>query len=214
MDFGAASPFLNDETDKNDARLFAAIFQAQAEDFPGILDYSWKGDGEREPGTSPDHWDEWLLSPMIRRWCDFDPQAAQAWVRENLAEEVSALEPDPFGGNRSGRTHLMAMIAREALDDDPSWALGAIQELLNDIIEQEIEEVSVQVGNVWLNIHQAPPEARERAQAAGDGPELMRRVREQNGDDWKPFVAWLEDIGGELENIAPHTPAAANETEE
>jgi hypothetical protein len=85
---------------------------------------------------------------------------------------------------------------------------------LNDIIEQEIEEVGVRVGNVWLNIHQAPPEARERAQAAGDGPELMRRVREQNGDDWKPFVAWLEDIGGELENIAPHTPAAANETEE
>jgi hypothetical protein len=121
LDFGAASPFLNDETDKNDARLFAAIFQAQAEDFPDLPDYC-RTDWE-DPGSEA-HWNNELLDPMICRWCDFDPQAALVWVRQHL--HTMDGRPHPFGwAVETDRNKWIALVAEMARANGREGALAA-----------------------------------------------------------------------------------------
>ena len=128
LDFGDSDPFDHADLLSDQSRLFAAIYDAQEEDFPDILRYAWVGEGEPGLGETGNDWRGDLLAPMICRWCDFDPAAARAWLLEHIKPED---EPDPFGG-RSPSTlqEFLATVALEAMDDRPEWSVSLLEDLL------------------------------------------------------------------------------------
>ena len=125
--FGSVAPDPFGDTgsiELDQSRDLAMIYQADESDFPDILEYSYltSESGERI-------WQHQILHRMIRRWCDFSPEAALSWMRREVAQESDEDRLVPRSDRE--RSHdLMQIIAEETVDDRPEWALDLMEEML------------------------------------------------------------------------------------
>ena len=110
----------------DDTRDLAALYRAEESDFPRVLEFCLRDDGK----ISFRHFE--MMEVLIRRWCDFNPRAARTWVRSHVSgysKSNQYLFGDGFSFTSAlGRQEVL--IAEEAVDDDPDWAVEVYEEVL------------------------------------------------------------------------------------
>ena len=99
----------------DDSRLHALIYEAAESDFPAILDLALENKKEGEPGYPYGRYD--VIMVMLRRWSDFDSKAAMQWLKLRPEDQIYGWKLD-----------LEMIVAAEAIDSDPEWALGKFAE--------------------------------------------------------------------------------------